>query len=120
MKKEDFLLGQAAVTRQFRSRFRIANAGFLCAMLIWILVVILYPVSPFVSESFAWPMIIALYVLVFAGWRTLHRLKRQFGLVCPACQRPLRLTESAREKLFASGACGRCGARVLDDAAPKV
>ena len=102
--------------RKFRTRFRIAQAGFLCAMLIWILAVTYFPVSPFLKANFAWPVIIALYVLVFVAWRTLNRMKRQFGLVCPACQRPFSLKESAREKLLATGTCGRCGARVFDDA----
>lgn len=120
MKKEDFLQGQAELTCRFRTRFRIANAGFLCAMLIWILAVTYFPVSPFLKAKFAWPVVIALYVLVFVAWRTLRQMKRQFGLVCPSCQRPFSLKESAREKLLVSGTCGRCGGRVFDDVVSEV
>ena len=43
----------------------------------------------------------------------LHRLHKRYGLVCPSCGRTL--TEVSAQIAVASGNCGWCGAKLLED-----
>jgi hypothetical protein len=58
------------------------------------------------------------FAVMAAAWSFIlirtSRLTKRFGLQCPECKKPLFGMSSV---VIASGRCGHCGGRVLDDAA---